>query len=151
MLPIKKIVCPTDFSDPSYEGLKAAAELADHFSAKLILMHIISPVPVVPGASAPTGFHLASVLDELQSSAEKSLADLVQEKIHQAISVQTIVLLGKPAEEIANLAEREKADMIVMSTHGESGWQRFLSGSVAEKVVRMAACPVLTVCAADQK
>ena len=59
--------------------------------------------------------------------------------------MQTLVVSGKPAYEIVELAEKEKADIIVIATHGESGWEKFLFGSVTEKVIRMAACPVLTV------
>ena len=61
------------------------------------------------------------------------------------IQVRTLVILGRPAHEIVALAEQEKADIIVMATQGESGWQRFVFGSVAEKVVRHADCPVLTI------
>jgi nucleotide-binding universal stress UspA family protein len=61
------------------------------------------------------------------------------------ISVRTQVISGKPAYEIVNLADEENADIIVIATHGESGWQKFLFGSVTEKVIRMASCPVLTI------
>jgi nucleotide-binding universal stress UspA family protein len=59
--------------------------------------------------------------------------------------VRTRVITGKPSYEIVNLADEESADMIVIATHGESGWQKFLFGSVTEKVIRMASCPVLTI------
>ena len=144
MLPIKKIVCPTDFSDPSYEGLKVARELAEHFSAELILVNVIFPGPIVPGVAEP-GFHIPAALEAMQETAEKKLQDLTQKKMPENIPVQTLVVSGKPAYEIVDLAEKEKADIIVIATHGESGWQKFLFGSVTEKVIRMAACPVLTV------
>jgi nucleotide-binding universal stress UspA family protein len=144
MLPIKKIVCPTDFSDPADEGLKVAREFAEHFSAELILVHIILPGPIVPGVAEP-GFHIPAVLKSMQENAEKKLADLKQQKLLKDIPVRTMVISGKPSYEIVNLAEEENADLIVIATHGESGWQKFLFGSVTEKVIRMAACPVLTV------
>ena len=144
MLPIKKIICPTDFSDPSYEGLKVAREFAEHFSAELILVNIIFPGPIVPGVAEP-GFHIPAALESMQETAEKKLQDLAQKKMPENITVRTIVVSGKPSYEIVDLADKEKADIIVIATHGESGWQKFLFGSVTEKVIRMAACPVLTV------
>jgi nucleotide-binding universal stress UspA family protein len=144
MLPIKKIVCPTDFSDPSYEGLKVAREFAEHFSAELILVNVIFPGPIVPGIVEP-GFHIPAALEAMQETAEKSLQDLTRKKMLENIPVRTLVISGKPAYEIVDLADKEKADIIVIATHGESGWQKFLFGSVTEKVIRMASCPVLTV------
>ena len=79
------------------------------------------------------------------SLLEKTLKDLTQKKMLKNIPVRTLVISGKPAYEIVNLAAEEKADIIVIATHGESGWQKFLFGSVTEKVIRMAACPVLTI------
>jgi nucleotide-binding universal stress UspA family protein len=144
MLPIKKIVCPTDFSDPSYEGLKVAREFAEHFSAELILVNVIFPGPIIPGVAEP-GFHIPAALEAMQATAEKALKDLARQKMLEHISVQTLVISGKPADEIVNLADEENADLIVIATHGESGWQKFLFGSVTEKVIRMALCPVLTI------
>ena len=144
MLPIKKIVCPTDFSDPSYEGLRVAREFAEHFPAELILVHIIFPGPIIPGVAEP-GFHIPATLESLQQTAEKSLQDLTRKKMLENVAVRTVVVSGKPAYEIVDLADREKADIIVIATHGESGWRKFLFGSVTEKVIRMASCPVLTV------
>jgi nucleotide-binding universal stress UspA family protein len=144
MLPIKKIVCPTDFSDPSYEGLKVAREFAEHFSAELILVTVIFPGPIVPGVAEP-GFHIPAALEAMQETAKKNLQDLSRKKMPEKIPVRTLVISGKPAYEIVDLADKEKADIIVIATHGESGWQKFLFGSVTEKVIRMASCPVLTV------
>jgi nucleotide-binding universal stress UspA family protein len=144
MLPIKKIVCPTDFSDPSYEGLKTAREFARHFSAKLILVHIIFPGPIIPGVAKP-GFHIPAALKAIQKTAEKTLEDLTRKKMLQDITVRTLVINGKPAYEIVNLADEENADIIVIATHGESGWQKFVFGSVTEKVIRTASCPVLMI------
>ena len=144
MLPINKVVCPTDFSDPAYEGLKAAIELAEHFQAQLVLMNVVSLVPVASGGMG-AGFHLATVMKEMQAEAEKSITNLIAEKIPKAVQTRSIVVQGKPADEIIRLADKEDADMIVIATHGESGWQKFLFGSVTEKVIRMASCPVLTI------
>ena len=151
MLPWKKILWPTDFSEPAYEGLKIATELATQFSSEIFLVHVIAPMPTMQGAAAPTGFHLPTVLEELQESAQKSLEDIRQAKIPAEIQARSFVVHGKPANEIVRLASQEKADIIVIPTHGESGWQRFVFGSVAEKVVRLADCPVLTIRAPEQE
>jgi len=145
MLPVKKIICPTDFSEPSYEGLKAAGELAEHFQAELLLLNVISPVPIMSGAAAPTGFHLPTVMREIQAAAEKSIQDVKSEKIPKSVKTRSFVVEGRPADEIVMLADNENADMIVIATHGESGWKKFLFGSVTEKVVRTASCAVLTI------
>ena len=145
MLPLKKILWPTDFSEPAYEGLRIATELATQFSSEILLVHVVAPMPTMHGASAPTGFHLPAVLEEFQESAQKSLEDIRQAKIPAEIQAFTVVVHGKPAHEIVRLAAQEKADIIVIPTQGESGWQRLVFGSVAEKVVRLADCPVLTI------
>ena len=145
MLPIEKAICSTDFSDPSYEGIKAANELAHHFEAELILLHVVSPIPAMTGAGAPTGFHIPAVLKEMEKSAAEMLENIKTNEIKKSTKTRTLVVHGRPADEIVRTAEEEKADLIVIATHGQSGWQRFISGSVTERVVRMASCPVLSV------
>ena len=151
MLPIEKIVCPTDFSTPSFKGLETAVELAEHFKAELIVMNAVSPVPLMAGAHAPTGYHLPTVMNEMQAFAESSMQELVTKRVPKDVKTRTKVVQGKPADEIVRLAWEEDADLIVIATHGESGWQKFFFGSVAEKVVRMATCPVLTVRQPEKK
>ena len=145
MLPIKKIICPTDFSKPSHKGIETGIELAEHFDAELILFNVVSPVPLLPGAGAPTGYHIPTAMNDMQAGAERSIGELVEEKVPDGVRARAKVVQGKPADEIVRLAEEEDADIIVIATHGESGWQKFLFGSVAERTVRMASCPVLTV------
>jgi nucleotide-binding universal stress UspA family protein len=145
MLPINKILWPTDFSEPAYDGLRIAKELATQFSGEILLVHVVAPMPTLYGGAAPTGFHTPTVLKEFQESAQKSLDEIRREKIPAEIQARTFVLHGRPAHEIVNFAAQEKADIIVIPTQGESGWQRFVFGSVAEKVVRNAECPVLTI------
>ncbi len=145
MLPLRKILFPTDFSEPAFEGFKIARELAAQFSAEMLLVHVVSPLPAMHGGVAPTGFHIPSVLEEIQKSANKSLEEIRREKLPAEIRTRTFVIHGRPAHEIVQLAAQEKVDIIVIATHGESGWQRFVFGSVAEKVVRHADCPVLTI------
>jgi nucleotide-binding universal stress UspA family protein len=145
MLPIKSIVAPTDFSEEAKNGLRAATDLAKHFSATLHLLHVVNPVPIIPGAAAPTGFHITSVMNELLQMARSSMDDLIEKDLPAGVTVNRQILSGDPALEIVRFSEGNDADMIVMATHGQSGWRRFVSGSVTEKVVRHASLPVLTV------
>ncbi|HUU39430.1 MAG TPA: universal stress protein [Desulfatiglandales bacterium] len=150
MLPIKKILFPTDFSEPSYEALKAADELASHFSAELVLIHVVSPVPMYPTPMTPSDFtssigFVTSYQQEMEVYAKESLDQVVQERVSKGIKSRTRVCLGDAADEIVGTATDENADLIVIATHGLTGWRRFMFGSVAEKVVRLAQCPVLTI------
>jgi nucleotide-binding universal stress UspA family protein len=144
MLPISKIICPTDFSEPAYEALKVADELAVHFGADLFLIHVV-------GLITGTTPHAISSLDvskynaEMKLSAVKSLDELIKERVSDKTKVHPTVLEGIAAEEIVRFAETNGADMIVIATHGRTGWRRFFFGSVAERVVRTAECPVLTI------
>lgn len=147
MLPIKNILYPTDFSEPSYEALKVADELAVHFGA---VLHIITVVPLVPIVEAPIGvesasFNIASYQHELETQAKKSLKNLVDQKVSKDIRVETTVLIGNAAAEVMRYASEKNMDMIVIATHGLSGWRRFISGSTTEQIVRQSTCPVLTI------
>ncbi len=147
MLPIKNILCPTDFSDPSYEALKVADELAVHFGATL---HIVNVVPLVPIVEAPIGvesasFNVASYQQELEGQAQKSLKSLTEQKISKGVKIVTEVLIGNAAGEVMRYAGEKAVDMIVIATHGLSGWRRFISGSTTEQIVRQSSCPVLTI------
>jgi universal stress protein A len=147
MLPVKRILCPTDFSEPSYEGLKAANELAEHFSAELCLVHVVAPVPM-PMAQAPAvpeAFNVASYRTELEASAQRSLHEVVEQKLPKELRVRQIIGHGEAASEIVRIAEEETVDLIVIATHGLTGWRHLIFGSVAEKVVRLATAPVLTI------
>jgi len=142
ILPIQKILCPTDFSEPSYKGLKAASELALYCSAELILVHVISSVQILSAATAEL---VPQVIKELEQSARQNLEKILQEKIASGIRTRTLMLEGSPAEQIVIAAQQEAADWIVIATHGQSGWKKFIFGSVAERVVRLADRPVLII------
>jgi nucleotide-binding universal stress UspA family protein len=145
ILPIKKILSPTDFSEPSYEGLKAGSELAKFFSAELILVHVISTAQILPAPHEPAVAILPQILKEVKDQAQKSLQQIKQDQTANDIKARTLLLQGSAAEEIVRAAEEEVADLIVIATHGQSGWKKFISGSVTERVVRLADRPVLTI------
>ena len=148
MLPIKRILWPTDFSEASCEALKAANELALHFSAELILVHVVPPLHIMPTAEAPEHFHTSSYPLEMEASARDALRQVVEKNVSKEIKTNAMVIhgnLGNVADEIVNVADHEKTDIIIIATHGQTGWRRFMFGSVAEKVIRMAPCPVLSI------
>jgi len=151
MLPIKKIVCPTDFSEPSYEAIKAAGELAFHFGSELCVLHVVSPVPLIPMGAEPSGFNVSLYERELETSSKRSLEEIINQMEWKDLKVRLIVLRGNAADEIVRAAEGENADLIVIATRGRTGLDRLIFGSVAEKVVRLAKCPVLTVTSRPEK
>jgi nucleotide-binding universal stress UspA family protein len=145
MLPIKKIVCPTDFSEPSFKGIQAASELAQHFSAELILVSVVTPVYPIGAPGVPASYKVGEYHEEMVDYATRSLEETEKEKIPEGVSTKRFVAQGNAADEIVKRAEDENADLIVIATHGWTGWRRLVFGSVAERVVRVAECPVLTV------
>lgn len=151
MLPVKKILCPTDFSDPANEGLKTANELALHFSAQLIVVHVVSTTPIVPASPALTGFHDLEALNELEKAARKTIAADAEKFVDNNVNSQLIVINGSAADEIARVAKEENIDLIVIATHGHGGWRKFFFGSVTDKVSKLATCPVLLVHSPDEE
>jgi nucleotide-binding universal stress UspA family protein len=151
MLPITKILCPTDFSEPSYEAIKVAGELAFHFDSELCVLHVVSPVPLVPMGVEPSGFNVPLYEHELETSSKKSLEEIINQMEWKDLKVRLIVVRGNAADEIVRTAEGEDADLIVIATRGRTGLDRLIFGSVAEKVVRLARCPVLTVTGRPEK
>lgn len=145
MLPLERILWPTDFSEPSYRALKTADELAIHFSAELTLIHVIPPLPLIPARDAPLGINTGSYLLEIETQAKQTLEKIVAEKTSEDRKTRTLVGHGNPADEIVRAGKRVQADLIVIATHGLTGWRRFIFGSVAEKVIRTASCPVLSI------
>jgi nucleotide-binding universal stress UspA family protein len=148
MLPFKKILCPTDFSEPAFVALKRAEELARHFAAELIVAHVIPPLPgphSFPDPQAPLNFEVPLFQQELAIKAEHMLRDLV---FHLRAKTRDLVTTGEAAAEILRIARQEHVDLIVIASHGLTGWHRLVHGSVAEKVVRQATCPVLSIAVA---
>ena len=145
MLPIKKIICPTDFSESANEGIKAANELALHFSAEIILINVVSTIPIVPASPALTGVNDLQVLTEMEKAAQETIAKDAERLLDNSLESHLMVINGNAADEIARVAEEEKVDLIVISTHGLGGWRKFFFGSVTEKVAKLASCPVLLI------
>jgi nucleotide-binding universal stress UspA family protein len=145
MLPIKKIISPTDFSELSDMGLKAAIELAEHFSAELLVVHVVAPLSAAATSAAPAAHYLPEVMESIRNNAENSLKAMMEKKVPDTLRSKSILLEGSPSDEIAEYAKEIEADLIVIATHGQSGWRRFMFGSVTEKVMRLSKSPVLII------
>ena len=142
MLPFTKILSPIDFSDPSHAALDMAAELASRFEAELWLVHIVPAIPRLPAASY--AFKEREYEEELHRDAECRLAEMAQKLSQKGIKANsTVGTANDAAMEIIRIGEHNGVDLIVIATHGMSGWHKLVFGSVTEKVVRVAQCPVL--------
>ena len=144
MVRFKKILCPTDFSEPSYHGRGAANELGSLFGAELYLVHVIPVIPTVttPGSTV-AAFDIGGYQQGLEQSAKKDLERIIGEKVAKNLTAHGIVGYGDAAHEIIRIADEQNVDVIVMATHGRTGWRHFMFGSVAERVVRFSPHPVL--------
>ena len=150
MLPLKRVLCPTDFSPPSLEAVDAAAELSLYFRSRLFCLHVIvPPQPLVATAESAglTAHPLPSpaVLADARRSAEMRLAEVIHDRLDPQVDLSLRVLVGEPAGGILKTAEDEGVDLIVIASHGRRGWRRFLYGSVTEEVMRSAHRPVLVI------
>jgi nucleotide-binding universal stress UspA family protein len=140
---VARILVPIDFSESSKDALKYAVRFAKQFGAELILVHIVEPT-VYPAdfSFAQVGF--PNIDEELRNESAEKLSQLVDE-IMEEVSARSVVRTGKAFLEIIGVAKEEAVDLIIMATHGHTGVEHILFGSTAEKVVRKAPCPVLTV------
>ncbi len=144
MIDIHRILVPIDFSAYSKEALKYAIPIARKFKAEIVLLHVVEP------AIYPADFNfgqvgIPAIEDELRTKATEELKRLVDKEVKRRVRSSIMVRLGKPFIEITTAAREEKIDLIIMATHGHSGFEQILFGSTAERVVRKAYCPVLTV------
>ena len=146
MLPLQRILCPTDFSDFSYGAIEKGAELAKHFGAELCVLHVTPTLQQTPGLTPfPefVGIDPADLETATREGAELELCELIERHHLNGVRVRSLVRRGDPAEEIVSAADEEKCDLIILPTHGLTGWRHNIFGSVAEKVLRIAHCPVL--------
>jgi nucleotide-binding universal stress UspA family protein len=145
MWPPRKILCPTDFSEGSRTAISQATEMAKQFRAAIYLLHAISmqapPLPTDPGYS----FDMLETSKILDEQARKNLQEAAEQLKNAGLTTRPIVVIGDAATAIVETAEREQVDLIVIATYGKTGWRRLAFGSVTEKVVRLATCPVLTL------
>ena len=145
MAQIRKILVPIDFSPNAAEATSWAADLARRYDASIMLVHVYQPVSLV----LPEGFVLksAGAIAELMAALDEALAEAKSslERTAPGLAVDSTLLQGAPFAEIVRHARENQFDLIVIGTHGRAGLRHALLGSVAEKVVRKAHCPVLTI------
>jgi nucleotide-binding universal stress UspA family protein len=141
---VERILFPTDFSAGSSHALHFAVDLKKHYNATLYIFHVIYDINKATGIYVP---HISSdeVYKEMNTWAMNEMEKCCIEEIRGLENVEKKVVQGVPWEEIIRFADEEKIDMIVMGTYGRIGLDRLLFGNTAERVVRRAPCPVMTV------
>ena len=140
---VQRILFPTDFSEPAREAQQYAIAIAERWGAELHLLHVIDPIAAIPDTSSP---YAAGREQQFQFDAgEKQLARELDSNWSKQNSSKLATVVGSIVEEILKYSTDNKIDLIVVGTHGRTGLTRMLIGSVAEKIVRLSKCPVLTV------
>lgn len=139
----RKICCAIDFSDASRFAMEEACDVARRFRAELVLLHVHEPTP-------PSAMDLLAATEEsaqlVAVDLERSLAAWREEAARRCgAAVRSMARAGSPAAEIVKLARDEAVDLLVLATHGRKGFAHLVLGSVAERVVREAPCPVLII------
>jgi nucleotide-binding universal stress UspA family protein len=132
------ILIPTDGSQSVGKATEQGLEIAARFGATVHTLYVVEPVPA-------TDYGGDQLYDALQSEGERLMKEMVQECENLGLEVETDIRSGKPHEAILDYADEHGIDLIVMGTHGRTGLDRYLLGSVTEKVVRLSNVPVLTV------
>ncbi|MCP5516013.1 MAG: universal stress protein [Verrucomicrobiales bacterium] len=143
-LNLRRILVPLDFSERAGKALHYARALASGFSATLVLVHVVEPL-VYPSDLGYAPVVTDDLANDLQKEAQTRLDAAVGEMTAAGLSTTGVLRSGRPYLEIAAAAEQERADLIVLTTHGYTGLKHVLLGSTAERVVRHAPCPVLVV------
>ena len=141
---IRAILIPFDFSEHAERALSAALDLAEKWHSRLLLLHVV-PAPSYPPMVMGTYFNPADFEASLRAEAETRATEFVIKVGRPGVPVDVRVVVGDPFADICRMAEQEQVDLIVMGSHGRTGFGRVLLGSVAERVVRHAPCPVLVV------
>ncbi len=141
----KRILLCTDFSENSEPALQCALEHAKVFQAALLILHVTDSWAGFPSYEHGVYLNIQEVVQSREESALAKLEHILEEHGEIPTDVKTYSRIGVPAQEIVRLADEESVDMIVMGTHGWTGFRHMLLGSVAENVLRTAKCPVLVV------
>lgn len=137
------ILVPIDFSPYADQALDYAMTLARVLQARLTLLHVIAPLPLV--GTEMNGTALGTYLDELEAESTQAMAAYRDRVTHAGLPCDVAVVLGTPYQVIIDTARTRQVDLIVMGTHGRTGLRHLFLGSVAERVVQLAPCAVLVV------
>jgi nucleotide-binding universal stress UspA family protein len=142
MLPFKKILSPVDFSAPSNEAINVAVEMASKFQAEILFVYVVPEIPVLPDASYVFKEHQYE--EQLHQDARDRLQNLVQQCAKKGVKASAeLGTANDAAMEIIRIGEHAGADLIVLATHGVTGWHQIVFGSVTEKIVRVSKIPVM--------
>src|SRR5262245_8325717 len=141
MIEIQRILVPTDFSEYSQHALKYAVALAQSFMAKLYVVHIFEDAVV----AAPTETFHPEIWAEAETAEKEELSLLTQELHTKGIDVEPVFGSGIAHSEIVKTAKELDVDLITLATHGRTGLSHLVFGSTAEKIIRLAPCPVLVL------
>ncbi len=143
-LTLNRILVPIDFSTYSKGALQYAIPLARSFDAELVLVYVVEPA-VYPADFSFGQVGFPTVEEELRNRGSEELSKLIAEQIPRGVTARKVIRTGKPYLEILEAARLEKADMLVIATHGHSGVEHILFGSTAEKVIKKATCAVVVI------
>ena len=141
----RRILHPSDFSQASGPALQVAVQMAKEYRARLLIAHVLPPIPIVPDIYLATRVHEGLVRDH-RAQGQKQLARLVARARRAGVRTSGLLLdFGVVHDQIVRVARRQRVNLIVVGTHGRTGLAKMTLGSVAGRVVVMAPCPVLTV------
>lgn len=141
---IRRVLVPIDFSDYSKGALKYSVNFVQYFKAEIHLVYVVEPVIYPPDFSM--GQIAIPAMDlEMDKRAKEELDKLAKKEIPAGIKIKTHVKTGKPYIEIIETSKENEIDLIIIATHGHTGFEHILFGSTAEKIVRKAPCPVLSL------
>jgi nucleotide-binding universal stress UspA family protein len=143
MKPLRNIVVATDFSEQAEKATRYAIELAQRLDARVELVHVWSiPIVSYPDIVVPLP---AGYIDDLAKEAQRGMDVALERHTVPGTPVTGAVVCGDPRDAVIEAADKAKADLLVLGTHGRRGLRRAVLGSLAETVVRLAKCPVLVV------
>jgi nucleotide-binding universal stress UspA family protein len=146
MISLKHVLVATDFSEPSHAALAYGGALAHNFAATLHVLHVVGEVSAVVYGADGYSMSVPELGQDLEDNARQQLAELLFDNHASPLPIRQVVTVSNtPALAIVEYAAREHIDLIVTGTHGRGAVAHLLMGSVAERVVRTAPCPVLTV------
>ena len=150
-MPFRTILVPTDFSEPSAAALAYAKQLADAFRSSIHLLHVTMDPASQPWAEEGYPASLSAMREQLKLQAQRNLAEALPAADRKKYRARLVVVAGSPFSRIVDYAKRNAVDLIVIGTHGRGALARAMLGSVTERVVRLAPCPVLAVRTQDDK
>ena len=144
VMKIRNLLVPIDFSPSANKALVYALSFAEQFGAKVTLLNVVEPA-VYPIELGYVPLEIDTLHRAMQNSARERLADIAAKRVPGRFRANTLVRVGRPHQEITKAAKELESDLIVIATHGYTGLKHAVMGSTAERVVRHAPCPVLTV------